>query len=209
MIRLAAAVAFVMLRLLEMTVRPKLVGWDRAQALLDRGEPVAFALRHGDGLLLLLGRSVLPRGTVLVSQSVDGEFATHLIGHFGQAVVRGSTSRGGVAGLRALLRRLTSTSPPFLPVDGPRGPTGVPGPGSAALARLGGAWIVPLSAACTPSGRLRTWDRTTVPLPFARSLVLVGRPIPPEPGGDQLLDCLARRLAAGGQRAARLCGVRP
>ena len=50
-------------------------------------------------------------------------------------------------------------------------------PGTAVLAKLAGAPIVPLAYAASRSWRVRSWDRLVVPKPFSRAVVTVGAPI--------------------------------
>jgi lysophospholipid acyltransferase (LPLAT)-like uncharacterized protein len=206
--RVAGVLAAAVLLLLAASLRWRVAGAGRIAALLARGEPVVFAFWHGDAPLILLCRA-LPRASVLVSRSRDGEIATALLVACGQEVVRGSTSSGGGAALRRLLRALREPRRPALAVDGPRGPAGTPGPGSGHLARLGGAWVVPLGAAAD-GPRLKTWDAARLPWLGARAAVVVGRPLrwAEAPGEDAFRDALQARLDGSRARAARLIGVR-
>ena len=59
---------------------------------------------------------------VLVSQHRDGRFIGEVVSRFRLVMVHGSTSRGGAAGMRGLLRVLKGGSPVAITPDGPRGP---------------------------------------------------------------------------------------
>lgn len=127
----------------------------------------------------LLHRELVRRGVpvvVLISRSRDGTLASELGRLLGADVVRGSTSRGGGAALRQLLRSAGEGRMPFLVPDGPRGPARYCKPGAVALAELGGLAIQPIALAADRAWRLRSWDRLVVPKPFARLTAVLGEP---------------------------------
>jgi lysophospholipid acyltransferase (LPLAT)-like uncharacterized protein len=66
--------------------------------------------------------------------------------------------------------------------DGPRAPRRQAKPGVVQLARATGATVVPLALAAAPVRRLGSWDRMTVPMPFARVVLRAGVPV--EVGDD-------------------------
>jgi lysophospholipid acyltransferase (LPLAT)-like uncharacterized protein len=72
--------------------------------------------------------------------------------------------------------------------DGPRGPAGVVKPGLVYLASRAGVPVLPVAAACARAWRLHSWDRFTIPLPFARVVVGYGAPVtvPPRLDGPEL-----------------------
>src|SRR5439155_486261 len=106
--------------------------------------------------------------------SRDGGLVGGYVRRFGLDVVRGSSSRGGVTALRALVTAVRAGRDVALVPDGPRGPRGQLGPGVVALAGLTGAPVVPVGFAARPANRLATWDAFLVPAPFARAAVVFG-----------------------------------
>ena len=198
------------LRFMGVFRRPRRLGWRRVQQLRDRGEPVVFALLHGRALLMLT--EMRDEGCmVLVSRSADGNLAAGLLHAMGYQLARGSTSRGGAAGLRQLARGLDLGLTPTLTVDGPRGPAGLVAPGVAALARLTGAAVVPVSASCSAGHRLRTWDKSVIPFPWAKRALLFGRPLRYGKGqgitDDAFCATLQQRLDSLQRRADRTLGA--
>ena len=139
--------------------------------------PWVLVFFHGQQLALL--RWPRRRKTAaLVSFSRDGDLQARALPVLGLAVRRGSTSRGGVRGLAALVRLLRGGMDAAFAVDGPRGPWGVVKPGAAAAARFAGGVLVPLGCAASRSWVLKkAWDRFEIPLPFARVVVSVGSPL--------------------------------
>jgi lysophospholipid acyltransferase (LPLAT)-like uncharacterized protein len=143
---------------------------------LDAPRGLVFAFFHGQQMALVRARrrSV----STLVSWSEDGELQTGAMSALGVRVVRGSSSRGGAAGLRALIRGLSEGHDVAFAVDGPRGPRGRSKPGAALAARRSGAALVPVASSASHRIVLASaWDRFEIPLPFARVVVVAGAPI--------------------------------
>jgi lysophospholipid acyltransferase (LPLAT)-like uncharacterized protein len=163
------------LRLLGCTLRVRREE-QAVSALWAARTPVIHVVWHSRLLLL----PYLYRGTgvrVLISRSRDGELVAGLVRRFGFVVVRGSSSRGGARGLRALARALEDGHSVLLVPDGPRGPSETVKPGVVALARMTGAPVVPLAFAANRQWRARSWDGFRVPKPFARCVVRFGDPV--------------------------------
>lgn len=163
------------LRLLGCTLRVRREE-QAVAALWAARTPVIYVVWHSRLLLL----PYLYRGTgvrVLISRSRDGELVAGLVRRFGFVVVRGSSSRGGARGLRALARGLEDGHSVLLVPDGPRGPSETLKPGVVALARMTGAPVVPLAFAASRQWRARSWDGFRVPKPFARCVVRFADPV--------------------------------
>jgi hypothetical protein len=138
--------------------------------------PVIFACLHRDILpCLLFVRAAKPH--LLVSGSEDGAILVSALANSGFGFVRGATGEGGGRALVELRRILDSGGAVGVAVDGPKGPFGEIRDGVTHLARLTGRAIVPLAAEPTGAVRLRTWDRTVVPLPGSRVILRVGAPL--------------------------------
>ncbi|MCB9576372.1 MAG: DUF374 domain-containing protein [Polyangiaceae bacterium] len=141
-------------------------------------EPMVLAFWHGTQLALTRARP--PRTTALVSWSRDGAVSHGAMRALGLGVVRGSSSRGGASGLRAIIRRLRAGGSAVFAVDGPRGPLHRAKPGAAQAARLGKARLVPVGAWASRRWLLsRAWDHFQLPLPFARIVVVAGPALDP------------------------------
>src|SRR5712671_4512113 len=96
---------------------------DPALARAD-GRAWSLAFWHGQQFALLRWRRRRPT-VALVSLSRDGELQSRALAQVGLTIERGSSSRGGAAGLRAIVRRLRRGLDAAFAVDGPRGPAGV------------------------------------------------------------------------------------
>jgi len=114
---------------------------------------------------------------VLTSASRDGEILAQLVGEFGMAAVRGSSSRRGSRALRELVGLAGSGCDIAITPDGPRGPRYSFGPGAISLAQLTTASIAPVHARFSSCLRIKTWDGFIIPLPFSKVSVTVDNPI--------------------------------
>ncbi|MBN1363599.1 MAG: lysophospholipid acyltransferase family protein [Syntrophaceae bacterium] len=105
---------------------------------------------------------------VMVSQSLDGDIASRIFESGGMITVRGSSSRGGLAALREMIKRVKQYNGGVHVLDGPRGPVGIIKPGVITLANSAGAVIVPMVVIADRAWYLHSWDRFMIPKPFAR-----------------------------------------
>jgi len=118
-------------------------------------------------------------GHTLTSYSFDGEFAARVVRLFGMMAVRGSSSRGGAEALHGFVEAAKRVKILGFTLDGPRGPRRVAKPGIAVLAARIGLPIIPHAFTVNPAWHLNSWDRFTIPKPFARMVSAYGRPIDP------------------------------
>lgn len=180
------------------TVRCRREGERHYTRLRAQGTPVIFVFWHGR--LLPLAHYHRNQGVVvLVSEHADGEYITRIIRHYGFGTARGSSTRGGVRGLKALVRQARRGRDLAITPDGPRGPAGEVKLGVLAAARLTGLPIVPVSAGASRAWTLPSWDRFLVPKPFSRIRIAYGPPrrVPRDAGQEELIreaEALQREL---------------
>jgi len=118
------------------------------EGLASRRQPYILAFWHGRLFLMPYaypGRKM----TILVSEHRDGEYISRTMERFGFKTARGSSTRGGVAGLRRIVRLIREGYDAAFTPDGPRGPRGTVQPGVIVAARLSGAPIVPVAFSCS------------------------------------------------------------
>ncbi|HXG51513.1 MAG TPA: lysophospholipid acyltransferase family protein [candidate division Zixibacteria bacterium] len=205
-----ASLAQVGIALLRRTLSVERLHFDRYLALRARRVPIVFSLWHGRMFLPIQAHR--HQGIVtLASRSGDGEIITRWLEKNGYVVVRGSTRRGGGAALRRLIRHVRSRREVALTVDGPKGPARVVKPGVVRLARLTGAWIVPVAYSSSRPRFLDSWDRYLLPEPFSRNFIAYGEPFPID--GDlseeEALGKIACALDATTREADRAAGISP
>jgi lysophospholipid acyltransferase (LPLAT)-like uncharacterized protein len=179
--RLALAVvpplAALLIRLLGMTLRYE----DRAEPGVTPGYqipgPVVFAFWHRS-LLACAHRFKNLDIAILISASFDGELIARTVELMGFKAVRGSSSRGGAAGLKNMQAAYAEGHRCAFTADGPRGPKFVAKPGTAQLAnsvgpvsaegRASGTWVGCFYALPRRAWELKSWDRFLIPKPFSR-----------------------------------------
>jgi lysophospholipid acyltransferase (LPLAT)-like uncharacterized protein len=174
----------------------------------------AFLVAHWhQSMLAIVGPHHHLKVATLASRSHDGDVSARYLERIGLRVVRGSSSRGGAEGAKALMRSLQEGYHLVINVDGPRGPSKVVKPGVPELARRCGIPVVPLVARATREWSLkRSWDRFRIPIPGSHVAVCYGEPIfftGPEPDAAELVrrrQLLGRRLHALEAYACSLTG---
>ncbi len=166
----------------------RVIGFTLRYRLLDESGLIAFGMKPNyifafwhNRILLMPGLYLHYVGrkpvAALASASRDGEYAAGVVRLFGFVPVRGSTSRRANQGFLELTRLALEGYNAILTPDGPRGPRYVAQSGVVKLAMVTGLPILPVSATVEPCKRLKSWDRTIIPLPFARCTARVGKPI--------------------------------
>jgi lysophospholipid acyltransferase (LPLAT)-like uncharacterized protein len=174
--------AALVIRLLGMTLRYE----DRADPGVTPGHtipgPTVFAFWHRT-LVCCAHRFRNLNIAILISSSFDGELIARTVELLGFQAIRGSSSRGGAAGLRNMQLAYAAGYRCAFTADGPRGPVFVAKPGAAQLANnVGPRPATNLSSVAEPTGtwvgcfyalpdrawELRSWDRFLIPKPFSR-----------------------------------------
>lgn len=185
------------IRGLRASVRLRYHGAEEIRRREREDERFILAFWHRHLLLMPYGYRGR-RISVLISQSRDGELIARTVGRLGIDASRGSTTRGGLAGMRSLLRKAEEGYDLAFTPDGPKGPAGVVQPGVILAAAATGWPIVPVALAASRCRRLRSWDRFVVPLPWSRVHFAYGEPLQVARRGElegPALE-LARRLDA-------------
>jgi len=185
------------LKLLMKLIRATVVGVDQVQRA-----PCAVAAWHCDEM------SLLPRfghtgATILISQSRDGDMLARGVQALGYQVTRGSSSRGAVGGLVALIRAVRQGKAVVVAVDGPQGPREVCKPGVVRIAQKTGVPLFPVGVAVSHRFVFKkTWNQTYIPLPFSRQVVVVDTPLYfSETHNLEEMDTDCRRVEAALQEA--------
>jgi lysophospholipid acyltransferase (LPLAT)-like uncharacterized protein len=165
------------IRLVYATNRWEVEGeeWPRQLRRQERGFILAFW--HGRLLMIPMAWQRLAPMHMLISAHRDGRIIADAVTYFGVQSIPGSTSRGGSAALRRMLKRLEAGECVGITPDGPRGPATVASGGIVNLARLAGAPIIPIVCATSRRKVLNSWDRFHLALPFGRGVFVWGEPI--------------------------------
>lgn len=177
---LAPALAAALIRALRRTVRLRVHGRETVEHFAREGHRYVHVFWHAH-LLLMVYSYVGPRLVFMISQHRDGELIARTVERFGYVPARGSTTRGGSAALRLMLRELREGSDIGFTPDGPRGPSRKVQPGCVAAARLGQVPLVPVAFGAERCWKLGSWDRFVIPKPGTRALLAYGKPVYADP----------------------------
>lgn len=183
-LRVAPAVIASYLRVVRATNRATETGAEHITDLEEQGQSYLMAIWH-ESVATALPRLGKAKVSALTSKSYDGALAAALIEQFGVRALRGSSSRGGREALAEMVKQADGLLAIGLTIDGPRGPRREAKPGIAALSQHTGIPVIPIASCSTRSFRLRSWDRTCIPLPFGLYVYLIGAPIAPAESSER------------------------
>lgn len=214
---LAGAVAPRLILLLGRTIRMTYHCDAPPLAQAGRGGSRIFAFWHNRFLLMPYIYERVRAGKnicVMASRSRDGQYISDVLDGFGFAVVRGSTSKGGGTAVKGMVESLGGGMDAAVTPDGPRGPLYRVQPGIVIISQLSGAPIYPVSFDANRKGRLKSWDRFIIPMPFSRGAVVFGEEIRVPPDADDAAREAIRARIEGemrriDRRAAELAGAAP
>lgn len=207
--RVLPLLLFVVYSALKMTWRIRVIESVSFKAALQKNGPMVLAHWHGDelGILYLLKRY---RAATMISTSKDGELMATIVQLFGAKTSRGSSTRGGASALKGIIRLSRDGWRPSVAVDGPKGPYHKVKPGVFEISKVIGGSIFPIAVACDRKFVFKkSWNKSFLPLPFARIVVVWGDEFPAVAReADSRDPDLARRLeealANAGQQASNL-----
>jgi lysophospholipid acyltransferase (LPLAT)-like uncharacterized protein len=161
---------------------PAVAGSAKLAGSHEGDEPGIIALWHGQHLLAPVFYPSKRGLVAMVSRSADAELNAMVVEKFGIEAVRGSGGRdssrhldkGGARALVALKKALDAGKNVAMIADIPNGKPRDAGMGVILLARLSGRPIIGAAIATSRRKVLeRSWDKTTISLPFGRSAVAV------------------------------------
>jgi lysophospholipid acyltransferase (LPLAT)-like uncharacterized protein len=163
--------------------------------------PVIFAMWHGQHYMLPFARIFEFDARVLISRSFDGEINALVAEKLGVKAIRGSTARdpsrmmekGALAGFLEMKAALADGACVSMTADISNLTPRHAGLGIVRLAKASGRPIVPIAYASSRRIDVKSWDRTTVNLPFSHAVVAAGEPVHvPEDADAALLE--AKRI---------------
>ena len=169
-------------------------GAEHTRRLCNEGQPFVGAFWHGRMMMIPMAWRRMAPMHILISTHRDGRIIADVIARFGVQSVSGSTGRGAIAALRALVKLLATGDCVSITPDGPRGPAMVASAGIINVARLARVPIVPIVFATSRRRIMRSWDRMHLALPFGRGIFLWGEPIEIEHDLDEAGIEHARQL---------------
>jgi lysophospholipid acyltransferase (LPLAT)-like uncharacterized protein len=159
---------------------------EQQEKIAFSNEPCIFVLWHGQHLLSPFFAPKGSKFTALVSKSADAEINARILKIAGHDVVRGSGGRvreamhekGGVSATLNLKNKLKAGENIAVIADVSKSEPRKSGRGVVSLAKISGRPIVPLAVATSRFKVVeKSWDKTTINMPFGRSGTRAGNPI--------------------------------
>jgi lysophospholipid acyltransferase (LPLAT)-like uncharacterized protein len=146
--------------------------------------PLILAMWHGQHFMTPFVKRPQYKAAVMISRHGDGEINAAAVEAFGIATVRGSGAqrkdqilkRGGMEAMRGALQALEGGASLAMTADVPK-ISRVAGRGIVALAQHSGRPIVAVAVVNSRRVDIRSWDRSSIGLPFGRCAVVFGDPI--------------------------------
>ncbi|HZQ42599.1 MAG TPA: DUF374 domain-containing protein [Acidobacteriaceae bacterium] len=173
-------IAALLIRALGATLRYRDITAPNTPVGIDIPGPTIFAFWHRT-LLISAHRFRDKQIAILISPSFDGELIARTVALLGFHPIRGSSSRGGASGLRAMAQAYAAGHICAFTADGPRGPNMVAKPGPVQLAQLSeGTWIGAYHALPNHRWELNSWDRFIIPKPFSTVTFIWPAHVPPD-----------------------------
>lgn len=199
----------------------RLPGFDETIASQKKHTPYIVTFWHGQHLMGTFVREKSVPVVAMFSRSADAELNARVAEKLGLQTVRGSGGRagsdnsgkGGARALITLKRALDQGISTGMIADVAHSPVREAGQGIILLAKLSGRPILPVAYAFSRSVVLqRSWDKTSIPLPFGRSAAVTTEPVwVPVDADETLLEEkrleLTRKLDAATDAAYKQLGL--
>ncbi len=188
---------FFLYKLLFWSWRIEIQESEAVKSYMNEEKSFIIAHWHGDelGILHLLKKYHV---SCIISTSKDGDIMNKAVQLLGAETVRGSSTRGGTSALKGIIRLKDRGRRPSVAVDGPKGPIYKAKPGVFQISRLTNLPIVPISFYASKYHLFeKAWNKSRLPLPFAKVTIIWGDALPPlGRNDDPKSESLALRLEA-------------
>lgn len=166
-------------------------------------QPLIVGVWHGQHILM----PALPidlNASAMISRNFDGEVTARVVEYYGNRTIRASGGRnqkqtlkkGGMTGFLEMLKALGAKDNVVQTADIPKGIARRAGLGIIMLGQKSGAPIVPLAIASSRRYVFeKSWDKTTVNLPFGTTAIVVGNLVHvPGDADDETLEACRQKL---------------
>lgn len=202
------------IRFVYLTSHWNVVGGDIPKRFWDEDKMFLLCFWHGRLMMMPYCWDMTKPVHMMISMHRDGRILSDTVAHLGIKTIVGSTSKGGAAALRSMVKTVKAGDYVGLTPDGPRGPRMHAQEGIVSIARLANVPIIPISYASNRSKIFGSWDRFVAALPFGRGVFVWGEPIEVPQTTDKVeLEATRQKiensLNAVSAEADRLCGLVP
>jgi lysophospholipid acyltransferase (LPLAT)-like uncharacterized protein len=211
--KFAGFLIFLFYRLLIATWRIRIEIHPQVQDLIEKKKNFILVHWHAD-IQALIHLMLRYRVAAMISRSKDGDLVAAVAEHLGGTTARGSSSKGGIAAFKEMIRLARAGWIPSLAMDGPRGPARVPKFGVFELAKVCDIPIVPIGVISSHSYVFqKAWDGGYIPYPFSKITIYFSEPVAPimefsKDDYEKLPQMLAERMDGARQHVTKLIAAR-
>jgi len=160
--------------LVRLTSRIIYIDRDDMLSKANAGEKLIFTLWHGRLVLMPFIFPKKSKVSALISAHKDGRLVSKIAHFFQKDTITGSSSNGGAAAIREMVRALKKGNYVFVTPDGPHGPRMQFQAGAVEVARLSDGCVVPVSVTVKHAKILKSWDKFMLPRLFNTIVIQYG-----------------------------------
>lgn len=180
--KLNGTVLYFLAQLVRQHGRFQISGVENLQQAQDSGKPLILAAWHGMTMMLvglLADQFDTSNIALLMPDDWRGEslqvFAEKMGARPFPMNLEGTATMATARRLTELVREVKAGNHCYITPDGPDGPAYVIKPGVAFIAQKAKGLILPFGAYARNGYRLNRWDRYTIPYPFSRVSIHIGK----------------------------------
>ena len=171
-------IAFCYIKFVYMTTSWQKIGFSYPDKYWQNNKPFICVFWHNRLMMSAFGWDNKRQLKMLISSHSDGKIISKVISYFKINTIFGSTNKGAIFALKAMIMELKKGHSVGITPDGPKGPRLNITDGVIKLSQLSGCDIIPLTYA-TSNRKIvkKAWDKFVVPFPFAKGVLLWGKPM--------------------------------
>ncbi len=180
--KISGAILYLFSVLVYRTCRFTIHGQDQIKAFQDLDVPLIITSWHGMTMMVAgYLRKIMDTSkfSVIVPDDYRGDVLAIFADHLGAEPIKvnlsGDSTFGAGRKLVSLVKKMTAGNSFLIHPDGPEGPAYKVKPGLSFIAKKTGAAILPLGCYCRNAYHVNRWDRYTLPLPFSKVHIQLGK----------------------------------
>ena len=166
-----------------MTFRLRIINEERWKNFIKQGESILFCAWHQQFFSAIHHFATYKKYTpaLMISRSRDGDLIAGVANKSGWRTARGSSSKGGISAMNAIIEHLKKYKLASHIADGPTGPIGKVKAGVINIAHKSNAVVVPFYIKAEKAWYFNSWDSFMLPKPFSKVTLTFGEEIRFEP----------------------------
>ncbi len=174
---LGSCLVWIIVNVLFMTCRKSIFGEDVYKELIKKHNKKVLSSSWHRSIFYTIYYFRNMNATIMASRSRDGDFISAILKRFGYYAPRGSSGKGkgGKDALDSFIEHVDRGNIGGLATDAPTGPPYISKHGILYAAAKTGAPIIPHIWYAQPNTRINSWDRSIIPKPFSKLIMIFDR----------------------------------